>query len=135
MLTDTERERPLALGSDLGRVWSAPSSSDRGRKQLQRSLVEEVILDVAREERRATITIRWQGGVLTDLAVPLPKPRPSVRTDEDTSALLERLAAHYDDTTIAAILNRQDRRSAKGERFTRVIVGVLRRYRNIPAYQ
>ncbi len=37
--------------------------------------------------------------------------------------------------TIAAILNRQGRRSATGERFTRGIVASLRRYRNIPAYQ
>ncbi len=136
-LTDTEREQLLALGSDLGRVWSAPSTTDRDRKQLLRCLVEEVIIDLTREEReerRATITIRWQGGALTELAVPLPKRQPSVRTDEDTSALLARLAAHYDDTTIAAILNRQGRRSATGERFTRHIVGGLRRYRNIPAH-
>ena len=134
-LTDTDRDRLLALGSDLGRVWSAPSTSDRDRKQLLRCMVEEVMLDVAREERRARITIRWQRGAPTELEVSLPKPQPSVRTDEDTSALLERLAAHYDDTTIAAILNRQGRRSATGERFTRVIVGGLRRYRGIPPHQ
>jgi DNA-binding transcriptional MerR regulator len=134
-LTDTDRDRLLALGSDLGRVWSAPSTSDRDRKQLLRCMVEEVMLDVAREERRARITIRWQRGAPTELEVSLPKPQPSVRTDEDTSALLERLAAHYDDTTIAAILNRQGRRSATGERFTRVIVGGLRRYRDIPAHK
>jgi hypothetical protein len=39
-----------------------------------------------------------------------------------------------DDATIAAILNRQGRRSATGERFTRHIVGGLRRYRDIPAH-
>jgi DNA invertase Pin-like site-specific DNA recombinase len=134
-LTDTERARLLALGSDLGRVWSAPTTTDRDRKQLLRSVVEEVILDVNRQERRATITIRWRGGALTEMAISLPKPQPSVVTDEDTSVLLERLAPHYDDATIAAILNRQGRRSAKGERFTRGIVGSLRRYRNIPAHQ
>ena len=134
-LTDTEREQLLALGSDLGRVWSAPSTTDRDRKQLLRSVVEEVILDVDRPERRATITIRWRGGALAELTVSLPERRPSVRTAEDTIALLERLAAHYDDATIAAILNRQGRRSAKGERFTRSIVKGLRQYRNIPAYQ
>ena len=100
-----------------------------------RCLIEEVILDVDRQERRATLTMRWHGGALTELAVPLPKPQPAIRTDEDTIALLERLAAHYDDATIAAILNRQGRRSATGERFTQIIVGGLRRYRNIPAYK
>jgi uncharacterized protein YndB with AHSA1/START domain len=134
-LTDQERAQLLALGTDLGRVWSAPTTTDRDRKQLLRTLIEEVILDVNREQRRATLTIRWHGGALTELAVTLSKPQPAIRTDEDTIALLQRLAAHYDDARIAGILNRQGRRSATGERFTAIIVGGLRRYRNIPAHQ
>ena len=134
-LTPEEREQLLALGSDLGRVWSAPTTTDRDRKQLLRCLIEEAILDVDREERRATVTLRWRGGALTELAVPLPKPQPAIRTDEDTIALIERLAVHYDDATIAGILNRQGRRSATGERFTKIIVGSLRRHRNIPTYK
>ncbi|MCA1677439.1 MAG: recombinase family protein [Actinobacteria bacterium] len=134
-LTQAERKRLLALGTDLARVWSAPTTSDRDRKQLLRCLIEEVTLDVVREERRAAVTVRWQGGALTELAVALPRPQPAIRTNEDTIELLERLAAHYPDATIAGILNRQGRRSATGERFTAIIVGGLRRYRNIPAYQ
>jgi len=88
-----------------------------------------------REERRATVAIRWKGGAITELAVALPRHQPSIRTDEDTIELLTRLAAHYDDGTIAGILNRQGRRSATGERFTAIIVGGLRRYRNIPAHK
>ena len=134
-LTHEEREQLLTLGADLGRVWAAPSTTDRDRKQLLRCLIEEVIVDVKREQRRATVTIRWRGAAITELAVPLPKPQPAIRTDEDTIALLTRLAAHYDDATIAGILNRQGRRSATGERFTQIIVGGLRRYRQIPAHK
>jgi len=134
-LTPTEREQLLRLGADLGRVWSAPTTTDRDRKQLLRTLLEDVIVDVDRERRQATLTLRWRGGALSELAVPLPRRQPSIRTDEDTIALLERLAAHYPDATIAGILNRQGRRSATGERFTAIIVGGLRRYRGIPAYQ
>ena len=134
-LTDAEREQLLALGTDLGRVWSAPTTTDRERKQLLRALIEEVIIDANREERRATLTIRWRGGAITELAVALPRPQPAIRTDEDTIALLERLAAHYPDAQIAGILNRQGRRSATGERFTAIIVGGLRRYRGIPAHK
>jgi hypothetical protein len=134
-LTPSERDQLLALGADLGRVWSAPTTTDRDRKQLLRCLIEEVILAVAREQRQATVTLRWRGGALTELAVALPRHQPSIRTDEDTIALLQRLAVHYDDATIAGILNRQGRRSATGERFTAIIVGGLRRYRHIPAHQ
>jgi DNA invertase Pin-like site-specific DNA recombinase len=134
-LSEDERERLLALGADLGRVWSAPTTTDRDRKQLLRTLIEEVVIDVVREERRAMLTVRWRGGAITELAVALPKPQPAIRTDEDTIELLSRLAVHYDDGKIAGILNRQGRRSATGERFTAIIVGGLRRYRNIPAHK
>ena len=134
-LTEEERERLLALGADLGRVWAAPTTTDRDRKQLLRCLIEEVTIDADKQARRATVTIRWKGGAITELAVTLPKPQPTIRTDEDTIALIERLAHHYDDGRIAGILNRQGRRSARGERFTTIIVGGLRRYRGIPAYK
>jgi len=134
-LTAVEREQLLGLGADLGRVWSAPTTSDRDRKQLLRCLIEEVMVDVAREQRRAILTVRWRGGALTELAVALPKPQPAIRTDEDTIELLRRLAVHYDDATVAGILNRQGRRSATGEPFTAIIVGGLRRYRGIPPHQ
>jgi DNA invertase Pin-like site-specific DNA recombinase len=134
-LTEQEREQLLTLGGDLGRVWSAPTTTDRDRKQLLRALVEEVTIDANHQQRRATVTIRWKGNAITELAVTLPKPQPAIRTDEDTIALIQRLATHYDDGKIAGILNRQGRRSARGERFTAIIVGGLRRYRNIPAYK
>ena len=75
-LTQAEREQLLALGADLGRVWSAATTTDRDRKQLLRTLIEEVIVDVIREERRATLTIRWKGGAITELVVPLPRYQP-----------------------------------------------------------
>jgi DNA invertase Pin-like site-specific DNA recombinase len=134
-LTDREREQLLALGADLGRVWAAPTTSDRDRKQLLRTLIDEVTLDVQREQDRATVTIRWRGGAITELAVPLPRHQPTIRTDEDTIALLTRLTAHYDDATIAGILNRQDRRSATGQRFTAQIVSSLRNHYKIPRFQ
>jgi DNA invertase Pin-like site-specific DNA recombinase/uncharacterized protein YndB with AHSA1/START domain len=134
-LTADERAQLLQLGADLGRVWSAPTTTDRDRKQLLRTLIEEVVIDVAREERRATLTLRWQGGAITELVVPLPRHQPAIRTDEDTVALMRRLAVHYDDATIAGILNRQGRRSATGQRFTAQIVSSLRTSWKIARHQ
>ena len=134
-LTPDEREHLLALGADLGRVWTAATTTDRDRKQLLRCLIEEVIIDVVREERRATLAIRWKGGAITEMVVPLPRYQPPIRTDEDTVALMRRLAAHYDDATIAGILNRQGRRSATGQRFTAQIVSSLRTSWKIPRHQ
>ena len=129
-------KRLRALGADLREVWNAATTTDRDRKELLRTLLEEVMLDVKRAEGQAHLTLRWRGGAITTLDVPVPRFRPmGPRTDEDTISLLRRLAALYPDEVIAGILNRQGRKTAMGERFTANQVGSLRRYRNILRFQ
>ena len=129
-------QRLRTLGADLREVWNAATTTDRDRKELLRTLLEEVMLDVKRAQGQAHLTLRWRGGAITTLNVPVPRFRPmGPRTDEDTLSLLRRLAALYPDEVIAGILNRQGRKTAMGERFTAHQVGSLRRYRNIPRFQ
>ena len=66
----------------------------------------------------AELVLRWKGGAISELTVPLRRRQPKIRTDEDTIDLLRRLAVHYPDATIAGILNRQHRRTARGLSFT-----------------
>src|SRR5487761_1274486 len=135
-LNEEERKKILALGADLHKVWAAPTTTDRDRKELLRALLEEVLVRVDRPERRAHLTLRWRGGTLTEFDLSLPRMKPrGLHTDEDTISLLRRLAVHYPDDVIAGILNRQGRRTASEERFTSLHVGSLRRYRNIPRYE
>jgi DNA invertase Pin-like site-specific DNA recombinase len=146
-LTGREQQRPRALraeeraairslGGDLKSVWSAPTTADRDRKELLRTLLEEVVIAVERRESRAHLMIRWRGGAIIQLDVAIPRFQPmGPRTDEDTIALLRRLAALYPDEVIAGILNRQGRKTATGGRFTANQVGSLRRYRNVLRFQ
>ena len=128
--------RLQSLGSDLHRVWHAATTTDRDRKQLLRTVLEEVTLNLKRDEGHAHLTLRWRGGAVTTLDVAVPRFRPQgPRTDEDTISLLRRLAVLYPDEVIAGILNRQERKTATGERFTANHVGNLRRYRDIPRFQ
>ena len=124
------------LGSDIRQVWVVPTTTDRDRKELLRTLLEEVVLNLKRAEGYVHLTLRWRGGAITTLDVPVPRFKPmGPRTDEDTISLLRRLATLYPDEVIAGILNRQGRKTATGERFTANQVGSLRRYRNIPRFQ
>jgi hypothetical protein len=135
-LSPEQLQRIQMLGSDIRQVWAAPTTTDRDRKELLRTLLEEVILNLKRAEGRAHLTLRWRGGAFTTLDVPVPKFKPmGPRTDEDTLSLLRRLATLYPDEVIAGIFNRQGRKTATGERFTANQVGSLRRYRGIPRYQ
>jgi hypothetical protein len=117
-------------------VWQAPTTTDRDRKELLRTLLEEVIVTVDRDAARAWLLLRWRGGQASELTVELPRSHPpKIRTDEDIIALVGRLAAHYPDATIAGILNRQGRRSARGLRFSATIVQGLRHHWGIDCYQ
>jgi len=129
-------KRIQILGSDIRQVWQATTTTDRDRKELLRTLLEEVVLNLKRAEGHAHLTLRWRGGAITILDVSVPRFKPmGPRTDEDTISLLRRLAALYPDEVIAGILNRQGRKTATGERFTANQVGSLRRYRDIPRFQ
>jgi len=134
-LTDVQREQIRALGSDLKRVWDAPTTTDRDRKELLRSLLEEVKIDVLSEESKAHLVLRWKTNAVSELDVIWRVPRAAtVRTDEDTIELLRRLAVHHPDTVIAGVLNRQGRKTARGESFTANRVASLRCHWKIPCY-
>jgi len=135
-LSAEERRSILAMGNDLESVWSAPTTTDRDRKELLRTLLEEVIVAIDREAPQAHLTLRWRGGLIHDLDVPLLRSRPApIRTDEDTVELVRRLAAHYPDAVIAGVLNRQGRKTATGKSFTANRVCSLRNHWSIPRFQ
>src|SRR5215470_10751840 len=136
-VSDAERATILALSADLNQVWAAPTTTDKDRKQLLRTLLDEVHITVRRDDAdpHADLLLRFKGGVLTNLTVPLRRPQPSIRTDEDTIALLRRLAVHYPDAKIAGILNRQGRRTARGLSYTASRVASLRHNWNIPCHE
>jgi DNA invertase Pin-like site-specific DNA recombinase len=135
VITQQERNRLLSLGPDLLCLWNANTTTPRDRKELLRTLIDEVIVKVDRDAFAAHLTLRWKGGALTEIDLALPRSRPApIRTDEDTVALLRRLAAHYPDPVIAGVLNRQGRTTAYGYRFDRNRVGNLRRQWKIPAF-
>jgi len=105
--TPQEKSVILALGDDLPGVWTAPTTTDKDRKRLLRSLLDEVNISVHRDhtDAHAELVLRWKGGAITELTVPIKrKPPHRLRTDEDTVDLVRRLAVHYPDPTIAHIL-------------------------------
>jgi DNA invertase Pin-like site-specific DNA recombinase len=135
LLTDADKASLRALGSDISKVWKASTTTDRDRKELLRTVLEEVKINIDRKLRRAYLTLRWRGGAFTNLELELKRHNSPLRTNEDTVDLIRRLAAHYPDQVIAGILNRQGKDTATGERFTTNIVCGLRRSWKIPKFE
>jgi hypothetical protein len=89
---------------------------------------------VDRERHLAELRILWEGGAITEHSVALPRTGSHPRcTDQDTIALVRRLAEHYPDAQIAAIPARQGRLTGHGNPFTAARVHALRAYHKIPA--
>ena len=133
-LTDQERGVLTRLARDLPKLWHAATTSDRDRKNLLRALVREVVVTVRGPEAQAAVEIFWEGSARTELVVRLNRRGPERhRTAEDTIELIRRLAAHHPDGQIAAILNKQARRTGTGLPFTEARVRGIRQRAGIPA--
>jgi hypothetical protein len=133
-LTDEEIAWCRRAGADLRQVFEAPATGHRERKQLLRTIITEVVVSVDREQHQAALRIAWEGGAITEHSVSLPRTGSHTRaTDQDTIALIRRLAEHHPDAQIAAILARQGRRTGHGNPFTAARVHALRAHHKIPA--
>lgn len=135
-LSDEELAWLTRAGADIRAVFEAATTTQRERKLLLRTLIDKVVLTID-DDPADTVAVRicWQGGAHTDLRLPRRRQGQTYRTtDEDTVALVARLAGHYDDAMIAAVLNRQHRSTATGLRFTKSRVAQLRAAHDIDAF-
>jgi excisionase family DNA binding protein len=133
-LSDHERDALARLARDLPRLWDAPTTTDRDRKELLRTLIGEVIVTAHHDERRAAVEVRWEGGARTELSVALNirGPLQRGRIEQDTLELIRRLAEHQSDRQ-TAILGRQGLRTGTGRPFTEARVRSVRKRAGIPA--
>ena len=132
---------PLGIEAAIAAAERIEADHDGALAQW-RLTVERATYEAQRAERRyraidrAHITLRWRGGAIDEIDLDVFRRRVApVRTDEDTVALVRRLAVHYPDAIIAGILNRQQRTTAYGHRFTAGLVGNLRRNWDIARYE
>jgi hypothetical protein len=135
-LSAEETDWLTRAGADIGAIFEAPATTPRERKQLIRALLSEVTLTVDRQARTAALTLSWEGGAITQRAVALPRLGAPWRTTQaSTVDLIRRLAAHYDDATIAGVLAHQHRRTGTGLTFTKARVAEVRRNHRIPPFR
>ncbi len=142
-LARAERSEPpppeffAELGTCLPRMWDAPSTSNADRQRLLGCLVEQVTLERCEQAGRITAQVEWRGGLVDELefAKIVPAPPPPRRTAASPLELVRNLSRHYPDRTVACVLNRHGRRSARGLPFSAQLVGGLRRRHGIEAYR
>lgn len=118
-ITKVQKENILALAKDFPRLWNAPSTSAKDRKRILRLLIKDITVEKLREERKATLHIRWQGGALEDLEIHTPRsPFEKWKHSDETIKRVRELALTMTDQQIAEKFNQEGLITNKGNSFT-----------------
>jgi DNA invertase Pin-like site-specific DNA recombinase len=129
-LGEGDRQRIRELAKDLGRVWQAETTTMADRKALLRFLVKRVHLDGVTEAGKIRIDVEWHTGAHTTTTI--DRPLVGVWAPKTPAAAVERireLLPGRDYETIAAQLNAEGFRTAKGLAFDDKAVGYVARTR------
>ncbi|MFQ5381969.1 MAG: recombinase family protein [Dehalococcoidia bacterium] len=132
-LSEHEQVRAKRLAQDLEAVWYAETTTNQDRKHLLRAAIEEVQLRT--EEQHYAVKIVWKGGTVIEREVKRRRRGDVVHaTPKDTVEMVRKLATEFDDAQIARALNRQGRRTGRGNPFTAMKVAKLRNSNDIPVH-
>jgi helix-turn-helix protein len=133
-LSEADRTRLLALGSDLERAWDSPGANAATRKRIIRTLIHEIVVHV--REDILDLVIHWHGGDHTTLQVKKNHAgQHRWSTAVDVVDLVRVLARQMPDYAIAAVLNRAGKSTGRGNSWTRARVCSLRNHHAIAPYR
>ena len=120
--------------ADLPALWSAPTTSDKDRKRLLRTLLADVtITPSASDPAQISVGLRWKSGASQQVQV--TRRRSAVQlhcTDPAAIELARRIGPGLDNNTLAGALNDAGHRTGTGQPFDGVAAGNLRSYHHIP---
>lgn len=91
-----------ALARDLPRLWEAPTTSDKDRKRLLRTLVADVTLTSEPAGDRVQVGIHWHSGATEELSITRPGAGHR-RTPPAAVELVRRLAERSDEEITAEL--------------------------------
>jgi DNA invertase Pin-like site-specific DNA recombinase len=107
-----------ATVGDLDQLWSAPTTSDKDRKRLLRTLLGDVTLRPGDTARQLRIGLRWNSGATEELLVDRARPLTEWRrTTPQAVALARELGPRMSNQTLAAALNAAGHRTGAGRLF------------------
>ena len=114
-LTVEQRQQLKELGEDLPRLWESPKASVELRKEILRTVLQDIVVCDVEGAAEYRLQMHWTGGVHTEIRVPRNRPgRHRRAAGQDVIALVTELAKVTEDRTIAAVLNRLGYRTGQG---------------------
>jgi DNA invertase Pin-like site-specific DNA recombinase len=116
VLSESRRQQLFSLAKDFPAVWNDPATPHRERKRMLGLLVEDVTLA---KEAEITVHIRFRGGAITTLKLPLPlNAWQLLKTPDHVLSQIDALQEHHTDMETVDILNQSGLRTGAGKPFT-----------------
>lgn len=116
-----------AAVADLPALWSAPTTSDRDRKRVLRTLLGDITLRPGHTPQQLRVGLRWNSGATEELIVARARPVTEWRrTAPETVALARELGPRLTNPELAAALNAAGHRTGGGKPFDRTAACNLR---------
>lgn len=134
-ISASDRARILALAKDLPRVWHAETTTHGERKNLLRTLVQQVTLTPIDVPQRATrIQVLWRTGAVSDFTIPRPAVATTVTTTEDALEVIRVLAdEHRTNAEIADELNSRGFRNSHNGPWNANAIWAARKLHGLPS--
>ncbi len=122
------------LTANLPELWHAPTTSQKDRKRLLRTLICDVTLLPETHHDQLRIGIRWQTGAADEVSVarPLP-PGPAKRTPPPAVEVIKRLGPTMPNHDLVDHLNAAGLRTGHGRPFDITAVQWVRHAHKIPS--
>lgn len=131
-LSCEEEERIRYLGRHFEEVWYSDACPTRIKKEIARTVIEEVIVNLDSEANRLQFVVHWKGGHHTEFTMKKADPGTANRTPMKALEIIRNMAVSYGDDQIASVLSRLGYRTGKGKRWNQTRVATARRNHSIP---
>jgi DNA invertase Pin-like site-specific DNA recombinase len=124
-----------SLAGDLAAIWNRSDTDVRIKKRIIRTLIHEVVVDVDSAAGSIALVIHWQGGIHTELNVPCRRRgQCNAHTARPVIDAVRDLVKICSDEVIAGVLNHNNLRTGRNNRWTRERVISLRSTHSIPRH-
>ena len=134
LLSGEQQKSLLELAKDFPKLWDAPSTDPKDKKQILRLLIEDITVERPHQSKTAILHVRWKGGACEDITVTIPPKRSEqIRYPQEVIEQVRKLAKTQSDEQIVTTFNQQEKLSATGKAFTRSMIQWIRYKHKIPA--
>jgi hypothetical protein len=122
------------LAADLPGLWHAPTTSDKDRKRLLRTLIADVTLLPQTRPDQVRVGIRWHTGATDELsATRAVHPGTAKRTVPKAVEVIKQLGSSMSNQDLVTYLNTAGLRTGSGRPFDIAAVQWVRHAYHVPA--